>query len=133
MPIAAAIASHAAALGVETVEPTDFVAAAGQGLQCLVEGCTVLLGNRSWMLENGTPLSEAMRKEEGPSSVYQQALGLRKKCELNQALAMLKVCAVLEGESRESCERPNGNSWENLDKCTWIRRTIFAYTSQYNA
>ena len=44
---------------VTTVEPSDFVAAAGQGLQCVVDGEPVLLGNRSWMTENGLALNDA--------------------------------------------------------------------------
>ena len=49
----ATITAHAAARGVPTVEPVDFVAAAGQGLQCSVDGRAVLLGNRSRMGEKG--------------------------------------------------------------------------------
>jgi Cu+-exporting ATPase len=56
-PIAKAIMNHAQLLEVQTIEPTDFVAAAGQGLQCVVDKRAVLLGNRSWMEENGLALS----------------------------------------------------------------------------
>ena len=61
-PIARAVTEHAQARGVETVEPVDFVAAAGQGLQCSVDGRAVLLGNRSWMEENGLSLSDAQEE-----------------------------------------------------------------------
>ena len=50
-----------------TVEPADFVASAGQGLQCVVDGAVVLLGNRGWMHENGLSLSEA-QEEQVPAS-----------------------------------------------------------------
>ena len=46
-----------------TVEPADFVASAGQGLQCVVDGAVVLLGNRGWMHENGLSLSEAQEEQ----------------------------------------------------------------------
>ena len=46
-----------------TVEPADFVASAGQGLQCVVDGAVVLLGNRGWMHENGLSLSEAQEAQ----------------------------------------------------------------------
>ena len=62
-PIAKAILHHAQLLGVETVEPTDFVAAAGQGLQCIVDERTVLIGNRSWMHENGISLTDDQESE----------------------------------------------------------------------
>ena len=52
-PIAKAVVSFAAARDVALVEPSDFVAAAGQGLQCVVDGATVLVGNRGWMRDNG--------------------------------------------------------------------------------
>ena len=56
-PIAKAIMDYAQLMNVATVEPSDFVAAAGQGLQCNVDGRAVLLGNRSWMKENGLLLN----------------------------------------------------------------------------
>ena len=62
-PIAKAVLNHALLLNVETVEPVDFVASAGQGLQCVVLGRTVLLGNRSWMLENGLELSSEQERQ----------------------------------------------------------------------
>ena len=46
-----------------TVEPADFVASAGQGLQCVVDGAVVLLGNRSWVHENGLALSAAQEAQ----------------------------------------------------------------------
>ena len=49
-------------LGVQTTEPVDFVASAGQGLQCVVDGRAVLLGNRSWMRENGLPELSAQQE-----------------------------------------------------------------------
>ena len=49
----------------QTVEPVDFVASAGQGLQCVVDGRAVLLGNRSWMEENGLGLSAAQEQQVG--------------------------------------------------------------------
>ena len=55
-PIARAVVSFATACGVVLVEPSDFVAAAGQGLQCVVDGDTVLVGNRGWMNDNGVAL-----------------------------------------------------------------------------
>ena len=62
-----------------TVEPTDFVASAGQGLQCVVDGAVVLLGNRGWVHENGLSLSEAQeaqvaRLEETGDTVVLAAL-----------------------------------------------------------
>jgi Cu+-exporting ATPase len=62
-PIAAAIAAYAQARGVPTVEPADFVASAGQGLQCVVDGAVVLLGNRGWVHENGLALSGAQEAQ----------------------------------------------------------------------
>lgn len=62
-PIAKAIINHAELFGVQTAEPADFVAAAGQGLQCVVDGKTVLMGNRSWMEENGLKLSDVQEAE----------------------------------------------------------------------
>ena len=62
-PIARALTAHAQLREVGTVEPTDFVAAAGQGLQCLVDGRAVLLGNRSWMGENGLFLTAEQEGE----------------------------------------------------------------------
>ena len=62
-PIARALTAHAQLREVATVEPTDFVAAAGQGLQCLVDGRAVLLGNRSWMGENGLFLTTEQEGE----------------------------------------------------------------------
>ena len=79
-PIAKAITAHAAARGVPTVEPVDFVAAAGQGLQCSVDGRAVLLGNRSWMGENGLALDAGQEEwvanlERGGVTVVLAALG----------------------------------------------------------
>jgi P-type E1-E2 ATPase len=62
-PIAAAIAAYAQVRGVPTVEPADFVASAGQGLQCVVDGKVVLLGNRGWVHENGLALSEVQEAQ----------------------------------------------------------------------
>ena len=62
-PIAAAIMAYAEARSVQTQEPVDFVAAAGQGLQCVVGGTAVLLGNRSWMEDNGLHLNEEQERE----------------------------------------------------------------------
>lgn len=61
--IAKAVVTYAESRGIATVEPRDFVAAAGQGLQCLVRDAIVLVGNRSWMTENGMALSEAQEAE----------------------------------------------------------------------
>ena len=58
-----AIGACAQARGVPTVEPVDFVASAGQGLQCVVDGAVVLLGNRGWVHENGLSLSEAQEAQ----------------------------------------------------------------------
>jgi len=56
-PIARAIVKYAQTREVATVEPSDFVAAAGQGLQCTVDDRVVLVGNRSWIEDNGLGLS----------------------------------------------------------------------------
>merc|ERR1719164_118683 len=78
-PIAAAITAYAQARGVPTVEPQDFVASAGQGLQCVVDGAAVLLGNRGWLHENGLALgaeqeAEVARLEETGHTVVLAAL-----------------------------------------------------------
>ena len=68
-PIGRAITARAAELGLSTVEPTKFVAAAGEGVECVVTpeggagtggvagsgtgGVRVLLGNRPWMRGRG--------------------------------------------------------------------------------
>lgn len=62
-PIAGAIMAHADSLKIQMIEPRDFVAAAGQGLQCVVDDVVVLLGNRSWMKENGMELDEKAELE----------------------------------------------------------------------
>ena len=62
-PIAKALTSYAQLMEVETFEPRDFVASAGQGLQCLVNGQAVLVGNRSWMAANGLQLNAAQEDE----------------------------------------------------------------------
>jgi len=62
-PIAKALLEHASLLNVSTVEPSDFVASAGSGLQCFVDGRAVLLGNRSWMDENGLGVTEEQEAE----------------------------------------------------------------------
>lgn len=52
-PLGKAIFKHASTMeGVKLSEPVEFQAAAGQGLQCIVNGKVVLVGNRKWMETN---------------------------------------------------------------------------------
>jgi len=58
-PIGKAICAHAHALGLKLVEPSNFVATLGRGLQCVVDGTPLLLGNRQWLAYHGHALDSA--------------------------------------------------------------------------
>ena len=61
-PIGKAICAHAQALGLKLVEPSNFVATLGRGLQCVVDGTPLLLGNRQWLEYHGHALDAAQEE-----------------------------------------------------------------------
>ena len=52
-PIAAAIATHARAVGLMLPEPVAFVGTPGQGMEAEVEGSEVLVGNARLLAAHG--------------------------------------------------------------------------------
>ncbi|KAL1496178.1 hypothetical protein AB1Y20_014795 [Prymnesium parvum] len=62
-PIGKAICRRARELSIATVEPRDFTAAAGEGLECEVDGWRVLVGSRGWMAAHDCPLDAARATE----------------------------------------------------------------------
>ncbi len=58
-PLAQAILARAREARLELPEPREFEALEGRGVRAVVEGRTVLLGNRRLMDEQGVPLAEA--------------------------------------------------------------------------
>jgi len=63
-PIARAIVKKAVEEGIELQEPKDFLETRGMGVQGLVDGKKVLIGNKSLMEENGVDISSLNDKKE---------------------------------------------------------------------
>ena len=67
-PIGKALCAHAATLGLTPVDPADFEASPGLGVDCTVRGTRVLVGSREWMCAHGLSVSTeqdvAMREAE---------------------------------------------------------------------
>jgi len=57
-PLAAAVLEAARDRRLEFAAGSEFSAVSGRGVRALVEGKTILFGNRNWMDENGVPLAD---------------------------------------------------------------------------
>lgn len=81
-PLAQAIVEYATAICGSLPVAESFKVASGKGLSCVVEGETVLVGNRRWMSEHGLSTTEtiesAMSKLEtaGKTAVLVAAGGI---------------------------------------------------------
>jgi len=60
-PLGEAIVRAAQERGVELAQAADFQAAAGHGIEGIVDGMAVLLGNLKWMQDRQVPLDERMQ------------------------------------------------------------------------
>ena len=73
-PIAQAIGTGASARGLSVADAADFEAVPGHGIRAVVQGRTVLVGNRKWMRDNGldpAPLEGELERleEEGKTAM----------------------------------------------------------------
>jgi Cu+-exporting ATPase len=74
-PLAAAVVEAARVRRLEFAASSEFSAVSGRGVRALVEGKTILFGNRNWMDENGIPLGDLPKQaedlaREGQTSMY---------------------------------------------------------------
>mgnify|MGYP001058667638 CR=1 FL=1 len=74
-PLAQAIISEATARGVKIPEPEDFASVRGRGAKGTVDGCKVLVGNESFLREEGIKLTGPAADQSG-SLVYVAADGI---------------------------------------------------------
>ena len=70
-PIGQAVLSAARSRGLKLGAVSDFQATSGLGLECVVDGVAVHLGNRSWLGMHGMQLS----KEQEAEAVKRESLG----------------------------------------------------------
>lgn len=63
-PLAAAVVEAARARQIDLVLSSEFSAVSGHGVRALVEGKTVLFGNRKWMDDNRVPLGDLPAQAE---------------------------------------------------------------------
>ncbi len=101
-PLAEAIVQYAEASEIEIPEATDFISVTGKGVSGNVEGSTILVGNDSFMLDNGIDISSLQEQvvrlqEEGKTTVYAARDG--------QALALLAIADTLKENSAEAVSR----------------------------
>ena len=69
-PVARAIVRKAAELRTETMDCVDFLAEAGKGVQCQVNGKTILAGSRAYLRGAGVPVPDAEGAHRTASDVF---------------------------------------------------------------
>jgi P-type Cu+ transporter len=69
-PLARAVLEYALARGIMTADASDVRAIPGKGLTGMVQGTTVIAGNRTLMLESGVSLPEGATARAGETPLY---------------------------------------------------------------
>ena len=69
-PVARAIVRKAAELRTETMDSVDFFAEAGKGVQCQVNGKTILVGSRAYLRSAGVRIPDAQGVHRTASDVF---------------------------------------------------------------
>ena len=114
-PISKAIVGHAEARAVPTREPEAFVAVAGQGIQCVVDGKVVYVGNRRFMAQYALALTaereaEVARLEgQGHTCVFVATAQPARGDDEHDA-------PDRDGERRDGEQTPRKTPGETLDK-----------------
>ncbi|MHA1962020.1 MAG: heavy metal translocating P-type ATPase [Candidatus Thorarchaeota archaeon] len=95
-PLAEAVVQYAEKLGIDIPSASDFVSTTGRGVQAIVEGQSVLIGNDKFMRENSVDISDVEKQglafqEEGKTTVFAAVDG--------RLLALLAIADKLKDTS----------------------------------
>lgn len=101
-PLAEAIVQYVEASEIEIPEATDFMSVTGKGVSGKIDGSTILVGNDSFMIDNGIDISSLQEQvirlqEEGKTTVYSARDG--------KPLALLAIADTLKENSAEAVSR----------------------------
>jgi Cu+-exporting ATPase len=101
-PLAAAVVDAARARGLEFAASSDFHAESGHGVRAVVEGKTVLLGNRKWLDDNHVALDELTAQAEALAREAQTPMYLAVESKL---AGLVAVADPVKADSQAAIQR----------------------------
>jgi Cu+-exporting ATPase len=101
-PLAAAVVDAARARGLEFAASSDFHAESGHGVRAVVEGKTVLLGNRKWLDDNHVALDELTAQAEALAREAQTPIYLAVESKL---AGLVAVADPVKADSQAAIQR----------------------------
>lgn len=100
-PLGKAIVKKAKEMGVKLVEPKNFKASGGMGVQADIDGRPVLVGKPKWFQNTGVSIEASLKKIEDLQSQGKTVMVIARE---NEVLGLISVSDTLKPESKEAIQ-----------------------------